>query len=49
MEALNIISNVCSILSLVITLFVANQVTRIKQEVSGRGNIVAGGDAHVRR
>lgn len=49
METLNIIASVCSILSLLITMFVAGQITKIRQEVSGRDNIVAAGDAHVRR
>jgi hypothetical protein len=51
METLNIIASICSISSLIITMFLASKVINIEKKltIKGRDNIVAGGDVNVGR
>lgn len=51
MSLAELVDTACSLLSLVVTLFVASQVVKIRQSISqsGSDNVAAGRDAHVRR
>lgn len=50
MEILNVIGSVCSILSLLISLFVLNKVIKIEKSIKIKGdkNIVGGRDVNVK-
>ncbi len=51
MEILTILSSIASIISLLITIFIASKVIKISQQfdVEGIDNVVAGRDANVQR
>ena len=48
MEIFTIISGTCSILSLIVALFIANKVNKININNSGKKNTIAGGNIDIK-